>query len=93
MCITDYFSHFAQAIPTKHQMAKTTAKALNEHFFLYFGFPAKLHNDIDAYFESKGIRKLGIIAGDGKTRTTPYHSTGNWIVTTKLGEIERGTEE
>ena len=74
--ITDRFSHFTQAIPTRHQMAKTTAKALYENLFLYYGFPVKLHNDIDAFFESKGISKLCSIAGDRKTITTPYHPMG-----------------
>ena len=93
--ITDRFSHFTQAIPTRHQMAKTTAKALYENLFLYYGFPVKLHNDKGAYFESKVIKKLCSIAGVQETRTTPYHSMGNWIVEryNQTGDIERETDE
>ena len=45
LVITDHYSRFAQAIPTRNQSAQTTAKALFENFFVHYGFPAKLHID------------------------------------------------
>ena len=80
LVITDHFSRFALAIPTRNQKAHVTAKALFENFFLYYGFPAKLHSDKGANFESKVIRKLCKLAGIQKTRTTPYHPMGNGMV-------------
>ncbi|PIK57637.1 hypothetical protein BSL78_05463 [Apostichopus japonicus] len=37
LIITDIFSKFTQAIPTKDQTAQTTAKKLAQHWFLLFG--------------------------------------------------------
>ena len=78
--ITDHFSRYAQAIPTRNQKATTTAKVLFENFFLHYGFPAVLHSDKGANFESKVIRKPCEIAGVKKSRTTPYHPMVNGMV-------------
>ena len=80
LVITDHFTRYAQAIPTRNQSAYTTAKALYENFFVHYGFQAKIHSDMGANFESKLIRKLCDIAGIKKTRTTPYHPMGNGMV-------------
>ena len=61
LVITDHFTRYAQAIPTKNQSANTTAKALFENFFVHYGFPLKIHSDMGANFESKVIRKLVIL--------------------------------
>lgn len=82
LVITDHFTRYAMAIPTRNQTAKTTARALFECFFLHYGFPAKLHSDRGQNFESKTIRNLCKIAKIKKTRTTPYHPMGN-------GQVER----
>ena len=77
LVITDLFSRYAQAIPTKNQTAYTTAKALYENFFIHYGFPVVLHSDKGANFETKVIQKQCEIAGIRKSRTTPYHPMGN----------------
>ena len=76
LVITDHFSRYAQAIPTRNQTARTTARVLYEQFFVHYGFPAKIHSDKGANFESKVIQSLCKISGMKKTRTTPYHPWG-----------------
>lgn len=80
--ITDHFSRYAQAIPTRNQTAKTTARVMFENFIIHYGFPARIHSDQGQNFDSKLIKELCQIAKVEKSRTTPYHPMGN-------GQVER----
>ena len=82
LVITDHFSRYAQAIPTKNQTARTTARVLFDNFIVHYGFPARIHSDQGKTFESNFISELCAIAGVEKSRTTPYHPMGN-------GQFER----
>ena len=82
LVITDHFSRYAQAIPTRNQTAKTTVRVLFDNFIVHFGFPARIHSDQGQNFESNLIKELCQIARVEKSRTTPYHPMGN-------GQVER----
>lgn len=45
LVITDNFTKYAVAIPTRDQKASTVAKALWENFLVHYGFPERLHSD------------------------------------------------
>ena len=77
LVITDTFSKFAQAIPCKDQTALTVARALFDHWFVYFGAPLRLHSDQGRNFESALIKELCKLHGIEKSHTTPYYPEGN----------------
>ena len=77
LVITDHYTRYAQAIPTRNQSTATTARVLFENYFVHYGFPGKLHSDQGANFTSKIIQQLCKLTGTAKTHTTPYHPMGN----------------
>lgn len=79
MIITDHFTKYTLAIPTKNQTAKTTVEALYNNFILNYRIPTKLHSDQGPNFESEIIKELCHLTGIIKTRTTVYHPIGNGV--------------
>jgi hypothetical protein len=80
LVITDHFTRYAQAYPTKNQTANTTAKILFEQFIGHYGFSSAMHRDQGANFESSLIKELCILGGTNKSHTTPYRAMGNGMI-------------
>ena len=76
LVITDNFTEYAHAIPTKNRSVKTTARVLFDNFICHYDFPARLHSDQCPSFESE-VKELCSIARIDKSRTTPYHPMEN----------------
>lgn len=77
LVMTDLFSRYAFAVPTKDQTAATTVKALCAHLIRDFGCPERILTDQGAAFESQLLKQLCEMYGCVKSRTTPYHPQGN----------------
>ncbi len=77
LVLTDVFSKFTQAIPTRDQRASTVAEVLVRHWFHLFGVPCRLHSDQGRNFESNLIGRLCKVYGVQKSHTTLYHPQGN----------------
>lgn len=77
LVITDHYTRYALAIPTKNQTAKTTAEAFFNHFIINYGIPSRIHSDQGANFESDLIKELCTLMGMKKSRTTVYHPMSN----------------
>ncbi|XP_060774456.1 zinc finger protein ZFP2-like [Neoarius graeffei] len=76
LVMTDLFSKFAIAVPTKDQTAVTTAKAVWENLFQLYGSPEHILSDRGGAFESELFQQLCSLYGCWKKRTTAYHPQG-----------------
>ena len=77
LVITDHFTRYALAYPSKTQTAQATARILCDNFICHYGFPERFISDQGRNFESDLIKELCKIAGVKKVHTTPYHPQGN----------------
>lgn len=72
--MTDNFTHYVQAYPTKDERATTVAKVLVEKLFVHY---VRIHSNQGRDFESRFVRQLWTLLGIKKSRTTPYHPQGD----------------
>ncbi|VDI53475.1 Hypothetical predicted protein [Mytilus galloprovincialis] len=79
LVITDIFTKYTQAIPTRDQKAKTVARILLKEWIIRFGAPQRLHSDQGRSFENEIIHELCKIYGVKKTKTLPYYPEGNSV--------------
>ena len=77
LVITDHFTRYALAYPSKTQTAQATARILWDNFICHYGFPERFISDQGRNFESDLIKELCKLAGVKKVHTTPYHPQGN----------------
>ena len=77
LVITDHFTRYALAYPSKTQTAQATGRILSDNVICHYGFPEKFISDQGRNFESDLIKELCKIAGVKKLHTTPYHPQGN----------------
>lgn len=79
LVITDVFTKFTIAVPTRGQKAETVAKVLVNQWFYKYGVPLRIHSDRGRNFESEIIRSLCEQMGVKKSATTPYRPESNGI--------------
>ena len=77
LVMTDHFTRYAQAVPTRNQSARVTAKVLYDTYVCHYGMPLTLHSDQGRNFESHVVQELCKLTGTSKSHTTPYHPQGN----------------
>lgn len=77
LVMTDVFTKYTLAVPTRDQRAETVARTLVVEWFYKFGVPGRIHSDQGRSFESSLIQQLCSLYQIEKSRTTPYHPAGN----------------
>ncbi|XP_060799313.1 retrovirus-related Pol polyprotein from transposon opus isoform X1 [Neoarius graeffei] len=77
LVVTDHFTRYAQAFPTKDQTAVTVARTLWERYFIHYGLPTRIHSDQGRDFESRLVTEMLTMLGVKKSRTSPYHPQGD----------------
>ncbi len=82
LVMTDVFTKYTLAVPTRDQCAETVAQVLIVEWFYKLGVPGRIHSDQGRNFESSLIQQLCHLYKVEKSRTTPYHSAGK-------GQFER----
>ena len=63
LVITDHFTRYTKAFPSKTQTTLATAKLLWNNFILHYGFPSKIITDQGRNFESELIESPCQVAG------------------------------
>ena len=86
LVLSDHFTRWRDAIPVRNGTTVCIAEALERQVFCYFGLPERIHSDRGASFESALMKELCRLWGSAKSRTTPYHASGN-------GVVERGNKD
>ncbi len=79
LTVVDYFSKWVEAYPLPEHTAKTVAWTIVTEWVARYGVPLYMHCDQAPEFESKVMADFCKMLGITKTRTSPYHPSGNGL--------------
>ncbi|MCG8035188.1 MAG: DDE-type integrase/transposase/recombinase [Candidatus Thiodiazotropha taylori] len=77
LVMVDQFTKWVELAALPAQNAELTARAFLNHFIVTFGCPLEVHTDQGRNFESELFQAFCKLLEITKTRTTPYHPSGN----------------
>ena len=73
----DYFTKWAEAIPTYADDGKTTALFLFNHIIVRFGIPRAIVTNHGSHFQNKMMAELSVKLGFHHDNYTPYYPQAN----------------
>lgn len=79
--MTDVFSKFTQAVPTRDQKASTVVEVLVKDCFFRYGVPACLHSNQGRSFEGALVQQQCTLWG-AEDRDHPLLSARQWAMST-----------
>ena len=77
LVMVDQFTKWVELAALPAQNAEMTADAFLKHFIVTFGCSLEVHTDKERNFESDLFQAFCKVLEITKTRTTPYHPSGN----------------
>ena len=87
--MTDAFSNFIVASPTKDTSAVATLDAFMKDWVANFGLPDSIHTDRGTNFESRLMSMVCAQFGIRKTRTSAHHPMSNGLCERAVGQVKR----
>ena len=75
--MTDEYTKFVRAVPTRDQTAKTVAKILLNEWVYDYGIPERIHTDQGRNFQAGLVKEICNLVGIKQSRSSPYHTKGN----------------
>ena len=91
LIMSDAFSNFVAAVPTKDTSAAATLDAFLKQWVTVFGIPDSIHSDRGTNFESKLMSMVCAQFGIKQTRTTAFHPQSNGQAEKAVGDIKKNT--
>ena len=77
LLMIDQFTKWVEIHAIPEQTAEQTARIAVNQFFTRFGAPLQIHTDQGKNFDGQVMKALCSLYRIAKTRTTPYHPSGN----------------